>query len=211
MSTQNTKFILFKKHFEYYLLPSENHVQYIKILLYHSSIFSVQLNFNQCHMIWVVLDYVFHLLYYLPFIYFIFVLLFKYSCLHFHPTMATCPTHPCLPPLNLPSLTLSICLLYMFLDGHIRVIPYYPSPPSSLVTVSLFFILMSLIVFCLLVCFFYYVSLILGEIISYFSFTAWLISFSIMLSSSIHAVVKVGAPSFSLLRSIPLCKCTTVF
>ena len=42
------------------------------------------------------------------------------------------------------------------------------------------------------------------------SFTAWLISLSIMLSGSIHAVTK-GRSSFFLLPSIPLCKCTTVF
>ena len=41
-------------------------------------------------------------------------------------------------------------------------------------------------------------------------FTTWLISLSIMLSSSIHAVMK-GRSSFFLLHSIPLCKCTTVF
>ena len=36
-------------------------------------------------------------------------------------------------------------------------------------------------------------------------------SLSIMLSSSICAVTRVGAPSFSLLRRIPLCKCTIDF
>ena len=42
------------------------------------------------------------------------------------------------------------------------------------------------------------------------SFTAWIISLSIMLSSSIHAVKK-GRSSFFLPHSIPLCKCITVF
>ena len=42
------------------------------------------------------------------------------------------------------------------------------------------------------------------------SLTAWLISLSIMLSSSIYAVAK-GRSSFFLLCSIPLYKCTTVF
>ena len=32
----------------------------------------------------------------------------------------------------------------------------------------------------------------MGEIIWYFSFTTWLISLNIMLSSSIHAVARVG-------------------
>ena len=49
----------------------------------------------------------------------------------------------------------------------------------------------------------------MGEFMWYLSFTAWLISLSIMLSSSIHAVAKVGAPSFLLLHSIALYKCTS--
>ena len=80
-----------------------------------------------------------------------FLLLFKYSCLHFHPIMAPGPTHPHLPTLNLPPLALSMCPSYMFLDGPSPIIPNYPSPPSSLLTVSLFIISMSLVVFCLLV------------------------------------------------------------
>ena len=44
----------------------------------------------------------------------------------------------------------------------------------------------------------------------YLPFTAWLISLSLMLSSSIHAVMK-GRSSFFLLHSIPFCKCTVVF
>ena len=39
----------------------------------------------------------------------------------------------------------------------------------------------------------------------------WLISLSIMLSSSIQLSQRVGAPSFFLLYNIPLCKCTIVF
>ena len=78
-----------------------------------------------------------------------FLLLFKYSCLHFHPPH---PIHPCLPPSYLPPLTLSMCPFHMFLDGPSLIIPYYHSPPSSLVAVSFFFISMSLLIFCLLVC-----------------------------------------------------------
>ena len=77
------------------------------------------------------------------------ILLFKYSCLHFHPTMTPDPTHPHLLHSNPPPLALSMCLSYVFLDG----LPYYPFPLSFLGTVSLFFISMSLVVFCLLVCF----------------------------------------------------------
>ena len=42
-----------------------------------------------------------------------------------------------LPPLNLPSLALSMCPLYMFLDGPSSIFPHYPSPSSPLDTASL--------------------------------------------------------------------------
>ena len=62
-----------------------------------------------------------------------------------------CPTHLRLPLSNPPPLALSMCPLYMFFDG-----PSPISPPSSfflspLVTGRLFFISMSLVIFCLLV------------------------------------------------------------
>ena len=52
--------------------------------------------------------------------------------------------------------------------------------------VTLFLISMSLVIFCLFFSFVDYVP-VKGEIIWYLSLTAWLISLSIMLSSSIHA------------------------
>ena len=52
-----------------------------------------------------------------------------------------------------------------------------------------FLISMSLVIFCLLFSFVDYVP-VKGEIIWYLSLTAWLISFSMMLFSSIHAVAK---------------------
>ena len=55
---------------------------------------------------------------------------------------------------------------------------------------------MSLVIFCLLYSVVDYVA-VKGEIIWYLSLTAWLISLSIMLSSSIHAVEK-GISSFFL-------------
>ena len=124
------------------------------------------------------------------------LLLFKYSCLHFPPTTALHPTHPHLPPSNLPPLALSMCPSYVFLDGSSHTSPSYPPPPLSLVSISQFFISMSLVVFCLLVCFADQVPLI-GEIIWYLSFTSWLISLSIMPSHFIHAVMK-GRRSFFL-------------
>ena len=66
--------------------------------------------------------------------------------------------------------------------------PLYPSP-SLLVTVSLFHVSMLLVLFCLLVYFVHQIPFMV-EIIEYMSFTDWLISLSIMLSSSIHAVSK---------------------
>ena len=72
---------------------------------------------------------------------------------------------------------------------------HYPPSPSPLVTVSLFLISMSLVIFCLLVCFVDQVPLI-GEIIWCLSFTAWLTSLSIMLFHSILAVMKCRSSFF---------------
>ena len=60
--------------------------------------------------------------------------------------------------------------------------------------VTMFLISMSLVIFCLLFSFVDYVP-VKGEIIWYLSLTAWLISLSIMLSSSIHAVFHSGCTS----------------
>ena len=62
----------------------------------------------------------------------IFLLLFKYTCLHFPSTMPPDPTPHWLPPLKLPPLALSSCPLYLFLDGPSPVFSHYPSPPSPL-------------------------------------------------------------------------------
>ena len=62
-------------------------------------------------------------------------------------------------------------------------------PASLLAIVRLFLTSMSLVIFCLLSSFVDYVP-VKGEIIWCLSVTAWLISFSIMLSSSIYAVEK---------------------
>ena len=65
----------------------------------------------------------------------------------------------------------------MFLDG-----------PPHIISISL-------VIFCFIVCFVEWAPLI-GEIIWYSSFNAWLISLSIMLSKSIHAVVKAQSSFF---------------
>ena len=107
-----------------------------------------------------------------------------------------CPTHSHFPHWNLHPWALSMCPLYMFLEGLSPVCPYFLPPPSPLVTVSLFFVSVFLVIFCLLFSSIDYVP-VKGEIIWYLSLTAWLISLSIMLSSSIHAVAK-GRSSFFL-------------
>ena len=73
----------------------------------------------------------------------------------------------------------------------ILVLPHCP-----LVIVRLLLTSMMLVIFCLLFSFVDYV-LVKGQIIWYLSLTTWLISLSIMLSSSIHAVAK-GMSSFFL-------------
>ena len=99
-------------------------------------------------------------------------------------------SHPWSYPLWLCPWVLYICPLWPFF-------PYFPPLSlSPLVTVSLFFISMTLVIVCLLVHFVDYVLLI-GEIIWYLSFTSWFVSLSIMLSRSIHAIAK-GRSSFFL-------------
>ena len=46
------------------------------------------------------------------------------------------PTHPCLPPLILLPLALSMCPLYMFLNDPSPNFPPYPCPPSPLSVLS---------------------------------------------------------------------------
>ena len=69
-------------------------------------------------------------------------------------------------------------------------------PHSPLAMVRLFLTSMSLVIFYLLFSSVDYVP-IKGENVWYLSLTAWLISLSIILSSSIHAVAK-GRSSFFL-------------
>ena len=106
-----------------------------------------------------------------------------------HPTPAE-PTslsrlHP--PPWFCP------CVLYS--SSCKTLSPRYP-PHSLLAIVGLFLTSMSLVIFCLLFSSVDYVP-VKGEIIWYLSLTVWLVSLSIMLSSSIHAIAK-GISSFFL-------------
>ena len=80
--------------------------------------------------------------------YFICLLLFKYSCLNFPPTIPPALPIPTSYPRSYPALTLSMSPLSMFLDDPS---PFSPLSllTSPLVTVSLFFISMSLVISCL--------------------------------------------------------------
>ena len=127
---------------------------------------------------------------FLNFIFLIIILLFfNYSCLNFPPTPTKLTSLPCFhpPPWFCPG------VLY---SSSWKSFPSLSPPHSPLVTVKLFLISISLFIFCLLFSFVDYVP-VKGEIIWYLSFTTWLISLSIMLSRSIHAVPK-GRSSFFL-------------
>ena len=99
-----------------------------------------------------------------------------------HPTPAKPTSFPRLhpPPWFCP------CILY---SSFCKPLSPLSPPHSPLVIVRLLLTSMSLVIFCLLFSFVDYVP-VKGEIIWYLTCTAWLISLSIMLSSSIHAVAK---------------------
>ena len=119
--------------------------------------------------------------------------LFNYSCLHF------LPTTPPQPQPNAPSSLASTLPLGYVLVSFI-VVPETLAPlsplSSPLTIVRLFLTSMSLIIFSRL---FYSVDYVpvKGEVTLYLSLTIWVISLSIMLSTSIHAITK-GMSSFFL-------------
>ena len=115
-------------------------------------------------------------------------------CIYLPPSPPSQPSPPPSPDSTSP--WLCPCVLYICSRKPFPPLPLVSLPTSPLVTVRLFFISMSLVTFCLFVCFADQVP-VKGEIIWYLSFSAWLISLSIMLSSSIHAVAK-GRSSFFL-------------
>ena len=107
----------------------------------------------------------------------------------FYPTPVEPNSLPCLhpPPCFCP------CVLY---SSSCKSRSPLSPPYSPLVIVRLFLTSMSLVIFCFLFTLVDYVP-VKGEIIWYLSLTTWLISLSIMFSSSIHAVAK-GINSFFL-------------
>ena len=88
------------------------------------------------------------------------------------------------------------CVLYHCSCKPFTLFPYNNPLLFYLITVSLFSISVSLVIFCFLVCFVDQFPF-LGEIIWHLTFTTWIISLSIMLSSCIHVVTK-GRSSFFL-------------
>ena len=100
--------------------------------------------------------------------------------------------HPSTPPQVNPPPSPTSTLPLGFVHVSFIVVPVIPSshcPPYPLAIVRLFLTSMSLVIFCLLFSSVDYVP-VKGEIIWYLSLPVWLISLSIMLSSSIHAVAK---------------------
>ena len=118
--------------------------------------------------------------------------------------MSEFPSHPSTPPQPNPSPSPASTLPLGFVRVSFIVVPENPSPrypfPPPLwldwrKPIRLFLTSMSLVIFCLLFSFVDYVP-VKGEIIWYLSLTTWLISLSIMLSRSIHAVAKGISPFF---------------
>ena len=114
--------------------------------------------------------------------------------------LSTFSPHHSLPPRPNPPPSLASTLLLGFVHVSFIVVPENPlsplSPPHSpLVIVRLLLTSKSLVVFRLLFSFVAYVP-VKCEIILYLSLTTWLISLSIMLSSSIYAVTKGRSSCF---------------
>ena len=104
----------------------------------------------------------------------------------FSPSLHPHPSQTPFPPPSHPPPWFGPCVLY---SSSCNPLSSLSPPHSPLPIVRLFLTSMSLVIFCLLFSSIYNV-LLKGEIIWYLSLTVWLISLSIMLSSSIHAVAK---------------------
>ena len=130
--------------------------------------------------------------YFFQFLNYFIVVQLQLSAFSLHPS-----TSPQSSPPPSPASTLPLGFVHVsFIVVPDNSSPHYPLPTSPLAVVRLFLTSMSLVIFCLLFSSVDYVP-VKGKIIWYLSLTAWLISLSIMLSSSIHAVAK-GISSFFL-------------
>ena len=140
----------------------------------------------------------------------LFLLLFNYSCPHIAHTTCTLLTHLNLPHSMLTFGWLSQWLLYtchLMTHPLLSSVILLPLPSDYCQFVVYFHVFGSILLACL---FCGYVPFI-GEIIWYLFFTAWL--FHLIQYSPVPSVLlqKIAAPSFFLLHTILLCKCTTVF
>ena len=118
------------------------------------------------------------------------------------PPISSTPPTPTSHPQSYPTLALSMGLFYMLLDDPSPSFLHYPLPPPlQLQSVCSLFQYLWLYFVCLfilsIVCFVTYKAPLIGEVIRYLSFTTWLILLIIMLSNSIHDVMK-GRSSFFL-------------
>ena len=134
----------------------------------------------------------------------LFLLLFNYNCphppLHFshfyppqHPTFNLCPVVLVHGSFIYLFLYLSLPLLFPFIlstlpSGYCQIVLYFHDSGSTLLA-YLYCWLGSMVI--------WYLTTIMVFIIQYFSFTTWSIWLSIILNSSIHALVK-GISSFFL-------------
>ena len=122
--------------------------------------------------------------------------LFYYSCPSFSSFTLLIPAHPhshIQPPHRCPH---PWVIHTRSLTNPFPFFPPFPSPHFPLAAVSLFHVSMPVVLFCSLVYFIHQILLV-SEIIWYLFFTDWLISLSIIVSSSIHVVAKYRN-SFSL-------------
>ena len=137
----------------------------------------------------------------------IFLLLFNYSCLRFPPINLPLPyTTPNSHIQSSPSPCLCPWVVYKFLDLIIPLLSPVILFPPPLWLLSILYV--HVFVSVLLTCLFCWLGSTYRWDHMIFVFTTWLISHSIILSSSIHAVAK-GRSSF--LSAFHCVKCTTVF
>ena len=119
----------------------------------------------------------------------LFLMLLKYSCLHFPPSTASAPPIPTSHP---RTHTLWLCPRVRY-TCSLMILPLL-SPvirlPLSLWLLSICSLFQCLWLYILLACLFHWLGSTYRWDHMVFAFTAWLISLSIMLSRSIHAVAK---------------------
>ena len=118
-----------------------------------------------------------------------FLLLFYYSCPNFSPFALLCPAHSPLPQSVPTVLSTSVGHSYVLFDQPLPLLSTIISLPCPFWSLSICSIFTCIFYFVHQLIFVHQVPVI-GEIAWCLSFTTWLISFSIIISSSIHAIMK---------------------